>query len=74
MTTHFSINFDSLRFTSFRQHDLRCLKIIKKINVFRKRKEIVICIRNYEDYLYSYFIEFFNNFRSSSASVLFLIF
>ena len=49
-------------------------KIIKKMNAFRKRKEIVILSPNYENYLYSHFIELFNNIRPSLASVLFLIF
>ena len=44
------------------------------MNVFRKRKEIVISIRNYEDYLYFYLIESFNNIRLSFALMLFFIF
>ena len=44
------------------------------MNVFRKKKEIVVSIRNYEDYLYSYFIKLFNIVRLSSVSMLFLIF
>ena len=74
MTMRFSINFDLFQFTFFKHYDFRCLKIIKKMNAFRKRKGIVVPIRNYKDYLYSYFIKSFNNIRSFSASVLFLIF
>ena len=44
------------------------------MNVFRKKKEIVVSIRNYKDYLYFHFIELFNNIRSSSASILFFLF
>ena len=42
------------------------------MNVFRSRKEIVVLIRNYKNYLH--LIESFNNIRSSSVSMLFFIF